>query len=69
MGVFFKRQSTDEKGFDSPPVQDAAAPGYAIEEGIVDEAQDDLHREMRPRQLSAYSLMLPVSIGANANRL
>ncbi|EGS20339.1 amino acid permease-like protein [Thermochaetoides thermophila DSM 1495] len=46
MGIFFKRQSTDEKGFDSPPVQDAAAPGYAIEEGIVDEAQDDLHHMM-----------------------
>lgn len=57
MAGFFSKRRDEEKGSDSPPpgpevagVQDTA------EEGLVDEAQDDLHRGMKPRQLSGCLL-------------
>jgi hypothetical protein len=46
-----KTSPDDEKKADTPPpVQDVAAGDY--EEGGDDEVKDDLHRGMKPRQLS-----------------
>lgn len=56
MGVFpfSKRNSDDEKHADSPPsAQEDVVAGYGSGEGEVD-AADDLHRGMKPRQLSEF---------------
>jgi len=54
MAGFFSKTRSDEKGAESPPPgQELTAGEYSSEEGVVDEAQDDLHRGMKPRQLSA----------------
>lgn len=58
MASFFKKRN-DEKGSESPPVQAVDAGEISAEEGVVDEAQDDLHRGMKPRQLSACSSLSP----------
>lgn len=56
MASFFKRRN-DEKGAESPPIQQMEAAEYSNEEGEVNEEQDDLHRGMKPRQLSACSCL------------
>lgn len=57
MAIFsFSRDGKDEP--ESPPSkredtqEEVPVAGYTSEERVVDEAQDDLHREMKPRQLS-----------------
>lgn len=54
MGVFpFAKRESDEKHADSPPsAQEDAVNGYGSGEGEVDDPTDDLHRGMKPRQLS-----------------
>jgi hypothetical protein len=60
MAIFpFRRsgegQPVDEKGPSyRHETEDAATAGSGPDEGVVDEAHDDLHREMKPRQLSAF---------------
>jgi len=60
MAIFSFRKDangvSDEKRAGSPqsPREDAVAEGYTSEEGVVDEAEDDLHRGMKPRQLSKF---------------
>ena len=59
MASLFSRKRNEEKySADSPtPVQDVDPARYSSEEGVVDEAADDLHRGMKPRQLSmSFSL-------------
>ena len=63
MGVFpFSKSRNDEKNVDSPPsAQEDVVAGYGSGEGEVD-AADDLHRGMKPRQLSEFHsapVMLP----------
>ncbi len=60
-GFFSKTRGEQEKGGENekgaespPPAQEVPAGEYSSEEGIVDEAKDDLHRGMKPRQLSAW---------------
>lgn len=50
--------SKNEKRAGSPPSPQADVPGegYTSEEGAV-EVEDDLHRGMRPRQLSGFAPM------------
>lgn len=56
MGVFpFSKKDSDEKNVDlAPSAQDDVVAGYGSGEGEVDPA-DDLHRGMKPRQLSEFS--------------
>jgi len=49
MARFF---SKGEKQADS--VQEDVVIAQQEAEGVIDEAHDDLHREMKPRQLSAF---------------
>lgn len=59
MGLFpfSKREENDEKKGDPPPSpQEDGVTGYGSGEGEVDEPTDDLHRGMKPRQLSEYPL-------------
>jgi amino acid transporter len=55
MAAFFSKWRSDEKGgaVEATPGQ----PELSNEEAVVDEAQNDLHREMKPRQLSARTLL------------
>jgi len=47
--------SKNEKAAGSPPSPgDAGGEGYTSEEGAV-EVEDDLHRGMKPRQLSGFA--------------
>lgn len=55
MAGLFSKSRSNEKGGESPPPQEVTAGDESTEEGIVDEAKDDLHRGMKPRQLSALS--------------
>ncbi len=62
MAVFpWSKPSEDEKHPGSPPEESALGPTETADLGIVDEAEDDLHREMKPRQLSELlpRLLLP----------
>ena len=53
MAVFpWSKSSEDEKHPRSPPEESAFGPTETTDLGVVDEAEDDLHREMKPRQLS-----------------
>lgn len=58
MAIFtspFSKGRHDEKGSSSPPpLADDGVVGDT-EEGVVDDVQDDLHRAMKPRQLSTFS--------------
>lgn len=56
MAAFFRKRDAEKRDASPLPAQEVADGGYSTEEGVVDEAQDDLHREMKPRQLSACSL-------------
>ena len=51
MARFFVKSGSNEKVAESPPPDVANLSG---EEGLVDEDHDDLHRGMKPRQLSAW---------------
>ena len=54
MARFFSKSRGDEGGEKSPtPVQEVPPAEYSSEEGGVEEGDDDLHRGMKPRQLSA----------------
>jgi amino acid transporter len=65
MAGLFSRTRSDEKGEKAPtPVQEVPPGEYSSEEGVVDEAQDDLHRGMKPRQLSACLDVSPADHGA-----
>ncbi|KAL2134644.1 hypothetical protein VTI74DRAFT_11222 [Chaetomium olivicolor] len=64
MAGFFSKARSDEKGAESPPPVQEMAPGeYSSEEGVVDEAQDDLHRGMKPRQLSMMAIAGAIGTG------
>ncbi|KAK4223654.1 dicarboxylic amino acid permease [Podospora fimiseda] len=64
MASLFSRKRNDEKHLESPtPVQDAAPTGYSSEEGVVDEAHDDLHRGMKPRQLNMMAIAGAIGTG------
>ena len=53
MAGFFSKSDSNEKGAESPPpAEEVAAGENSCDEG--DEAKDDLHRGMKPRQLSAW---------------
>lgn len=63
MAIFsFKKNDSDEKRAASPPTPPAE--GYTSEEGEA-ALEDDLHRGMKPRQLSAFagSLGMPNANG------
>lgn len=54
MARLFSKKGGDEQGEKTAaPVQEVAAVEYSSEEGVVEQEHDDLHRGMRPRQLSA----------------
>ena len=71
MAIFsFSKDSKEEKS-DSPREvpEYATAGGYTSEEGVVDEAEDDLHRGMKPRQLSEFLVVpMPRSAAQHARR-
>jgi hypothetical protein len=54
----------DEKQAGAPPSPqaDATGEGYTSEEGAIDVADDDLHRGMRPRQLSGLTAKMRRSV-------
>jgi hypothetical protein len=51
--LFSKKGSHEEGEKSQAPVQAVAAGEYSSEEGIIEHEHDDLHRGMKPRQLSA----------------
>ncbi|KAK3369480.1 amino acid permease/ SLC12A domain-containing protein [Lasiosphaeria ovina] len=55
----------DEKYSDSPPPQEAVAGEYVSgeESGVVEEAKDDLHRGMKPRQLNMMAIAGAIGTG------
>lgn len=70
MAIFSFRKDanavSDEKRAGSPPSpreEDAVAEGYTSEEGVVDEAEDDLHRGMKPRQLNMMAIAGAIGTG------
>jgi amino acid transporter len=56
MAGFFSKSRDDEKRNESP-TQELPAAEYSGEEGIVDDVEDDLHRGMKPRQLSMCNVL------------
>jgi hypothetical protein len=59
MARFFSRKGSHEADEKSQaPVQAVVAGEYSSEEGVVEHEHDDLHRGMKPRQLSACCLYL-----------
>lgn len=59
MAHFFRRKngtSSDEKNAGAPEERETAVADVG-EEGVVDEAEDDLHRGMKPRQLSELPVL------------
>ena len=69
MAVFpWSKSSEDEKHPSSPPQESAFGPTETTDLGVTDEAQDDLHREMKPRQLSELPLgLLPRRLPRKTN--
>ncbi|KAK4456822.1 dicarboxylic amino acid permease [Cladorrhinum samala] len=65
MASLFSRKRNEEKySADSPtPVQDVDPARYSSEEGVVDEAADDLHRGMKPRQLNMMAIAGAIGTG------
>ena len=59
MGVFNRKH--DEKHTDSP--REEAYVNNELAEGIVDEAHDDLHRGMKPRQLNMMAIAGAIGTG------
>jgi len=51
-------KSDEKQAVDSPTEE--VGRSHEVAEGIVDEDHDDLHREMKPRQLSTCLLVPPV---------
>lgn len=55
MGMFpFSKGGINEKTQDSPQSAQEDAVGYVSQDGSADEPVDDLHRGMKPRQLSTF---------------
>ncbi len=50
MGILPRSKGSDDEKHPSSPHE--VGPVETTELGVVDESQDDLHREMKPRQLS-----------------
>ena len=67
MAGFFSKSDSNEKGAESPPpAEELAAGENSCDEG--DEVKDDLHRGMKPRQLSAWLYARWCSGLADANK-
>ncbi|KAL2022648.1 hypothetical protein VTK56DRAFT_4992 [Thermocarpiscus australiensis] len=64
MAGFFSSSRGDEKRLGSPTgAQEVAAAEYSGGEGIIDEAKDDLHRGMKPRQLNMMAIAGAIGTG------
>ncbi|KAK4244775.1 amino acid permease/ SLC12A domain-containing protein [Corynascus novoguineensis] len=66
MGIanIFSKSRDGDSGEKSPtPVQDILQTELSGEEGVIDEAQDDLHRGMRPRQLNMMAIAGAIGTG------
>ncbi|KAK3357964.1 amino acid permease/ SLC12A domain-containing protein [Lasiosphaeria hispida] len=61
----FSKDSKDEKQADTPPYRGEVSPvgDYTSDEGVVDEAEDDLHRGMKPRQLNMMAIAGAIGTG------